>query len=421
MGAPEPRAPSTPILGAGTVLGDRYQLVEPCGAGAMGSVWRARHVELGTSVAIKFLHPEIADTKDGLTRFEREARLAARLAEKCRYIAKVIDYGVAPELGPYLAMEMLEGEELADRLKREKQIPLAVVAVIVQQLCRALEVSHKAGIVHRDVKPQNVFLARPHTNMTVFVKLMDFGVAKLMEAEGSQEGLTRVGTVVGTPAYMSPEQLLAQRVDARSDLWSVAALVYRIVTGDLPFGSGTLQEMSVRIVTLDPKPPSEIVPGLPRAFDAWIAKGLAKSADDRFQTAQELSDALMEVAGSEEMPFALHPSPPPDSGMRLADLELEPITKREARPALERTESGVRRVRSPVRAMSVLALLVVGALAATALIPGPAAKLRVDTTMSAIPVEPEVSSAPPPVPSPSPSPPPPPEPPKRLKSKYKLK
>jgi serine/threonine-protein kinase len=218
---------------------------------------------------------------------------------------------------------------------------------------------------------------------------------------------------------MSPEQLLAQRVDARSDLWSVAALVYRIVTGDLPFGSGTLQEMSVRIVTLDPRRPSEIVPTLPPAFDAWIAKGLAKSADDRFQSAQELADALMEVAGSQEMPFALHPSPPPDSGMRLADLE--PITKREARPALERTESGVRRVRSPLRALSVLVLLVVGSLVATAAIPSASKKSSAGDAMSAL--APEVSSAPPPAPapSPSPSPSPSPEPPKRLKSKHKFK
>ncbi|MGZ3422748.1 MAG: serine/threonine-protein kinase, partial [Polyangiales bacterium] len=159
----------------------------------MGSVWRARHVDLGTSVAIKFLHPEIADSKEGRQRFEREARLAARLAEKCRYIAKVIDYGVVDDLGPYLAMEMLEGEELAERLKREKRIALALAAVIVQQLCRALDVAHAAGIVHRDVKPANVFLARPHTNMTVFVKLMDFGVAKLVETEPQGgEGLTRV-------------------------------------------------------------------------------------------------------------------------------------------------------------------------------------------------------------------------------------
>jgi serine/threonine-protein kinase len=218
---------------------------------------------------------------------------------------------------------------------------------------------------------------------------------------------------------MSPEQLLAQRVDARSDLWSVAALVYRVVTGDLPFGSGTLAEMGVRIVTLDPKRPSEIVPGLPPAFDAWIDKGLAKSADDRFQSAQELADALLEVAGAQEMPFALHPSPPPDSGLRLADLEPEPITRREGKPALERTQSGVRRVRRPLRALLVVATLVLGALAAIRLIPPTAVvtSSAAALSMAAAP-EPVVSSAPPPPPSASASTAP--EPPKRLKSKYKL-
>ncbi|MGZ3477412.1 MAG: serine/threonine protein kinase, partial [Polyangiales bacterium] len=228
-----------------------------------------------------------------------------------------------------------------------------------------------------------------------------------------------------TPAYMSPEQLLAQPVDARSDLWSVAALVYRIVTGDLPFGSGTLAEMGIRIVTLDPKPPSSLVPGLPPAFDAWMAKGLAKGAADRFQTAQELADALLEVAGAQGLPFGIHPTPLPESGPRLAELvvEPEPITRREGKPALERSQSGVRRVRRPWRALLAVTFVLACALAASRLVPSaPSANVLSASLSAPLPTQPEPAAsivAPPPQVSVSASSAAEP-PPKKLKSKYKL-
>jgi eukaryotic-like serine/threonine-protein kinase len=338
-------------LAAGVVIAGRYQLVAQSGQGAMGSVWAAKHVALGNTVAIKFLHPEMAASKDARARFAREAKIAAMLGERCRYIARVTDYGVLEHVGPFLVMEYLHGEELSQKMRRDRRIHLHEAAQILTQLCRALDVAHAAGVVHRDIKPANVFLAKPHTNMSVFVKLMDFGVAKLLDHAIEQQGpryATRVGSVIGTPAYMSPEQLLAQQIDHRSDLWGVAAMTYRLLTGEFPFGNGTLAEMGVRIVTVMPKPPSQLVPELPRALDAWFERALAKSPENRFSSASELARAFAAAAEIEPFPLMSRtqfttPMPSsaptlPESGIRRA---AEPATVR----ALSRSMSGLRRVR----------------------------------------------------------------------------
>jgi serine/threonine-protein kinase len=194
-------------------------------------------------------------------------------------------------------MELLRGEELSVRLKREGKLPLDLVARIVHPLCRALSVVHEAGVVHRDVKPSNVFLCRADAHGGLLVKLMDFGVAKVaVEADGAET--TRAGVIIGTPAYMSPEQVLAARqIDLRADLWSVAALVYRMVTGVTPFGPGTFAELGIRILTVSPLPPTSVDPALPKALDAFIAKGMARRPEDRFSSARALSSALLEIAG----------------------------------------------------------------------------------------------------------------------------
>lgn len=337
-------------MAAGEVIAGRYELISEIGCGAMGSVWAAKHTALGSTVAIKFLHPETVASDEARQRFAREARIAAALGERSRYVVRVIDYGVLDDIGPFLVMEYLRGEELSTRLRREGRVPLFDTVHIVAQLCRALAVAHHKGVVHRDLKPGNVFLARPQTNMVVFVKLMDFGVAKLLDGavEAGPPSSTRVGAVIGTPAYMSPEQLLAQAVDHRSDLWGVATTVYRILTGELPFGNGNLQEMGVRIVTLMPRPPSELVPTLPKAIDAWMAKALAKSPDERFQSAREMAEAFaaaagVELGGSGLMARAIHPTPVPasdpfDSGVRPA-ASVEPITVRAPVPPANRARA----------------------------------------------------------------------------------
>ncbi len=294
----------TPALGCadeqrslrpGLLVADTYRLGEQLGSGSMGSVWKAQHLVLGHHVAIKFLHASLEGYPQGRVRFEREGKLAARLGGACRHICRVTDFGLLASAAPYVVMELLQGEELARRLKRESMLPLPLVAEIVAQLCLALTVAHQAGVVHRDLKPANVFLCAADDGQGVFVKLLDFGVAHAPLEHGDTES-TRAGVVFGTPGYTSPEQVSGEHIDGRSDLWSVAVLAYRMATGRTPFGSGTLQEMALRILTIDPPAPSSIRPELPQAFDAWMKKALAKQREQRFATAMALSESLLAVS-----------------------------------------------------------------------------------------------------------------------------
>lgn len=288
--------PSAGALSEGRVVGGKYRLLSELGVGAMGVVWCATHITLGHQVAIKFLLRSIMSSNDAKLRFEREAKLAARLGEASRHITRVIDHGVTDDLVPYLVMELLRGESLSARLKRERRIPLIVATRIVQQLARALHVAHSAGVVHRDLKPANVFLCNPEQGDEVEVKLLDFGVAKATaESEDEQTGQ---GQILGTPSYMSPEQIISEKpVDARSDLWAVAATVYRMVVGRSPFGSGPIQEIALRIMSTEAIPPSQVISELPHELDMWMQRGLAKDPEERFQTARELADFLGVVAG----------------------------------------------------------------------------------------------------------------------------
>lgn len=277
------------------IVAERYRLVDRIGAGGMGSVWRATHVTLSHDVAIKFL--QVTEVSPAArARFEREAKLAARLGEASRHITRVIDYGVFCDSIPYLVMEMLQGETLSQRVRRVGQLPLEEAARFIVQLCRALQVAHAAGVIHRDIKPSNVFLVESEFDEGAFVKLMDFGVAKsTVDPDG--EEMTKAGTIIGTPGYMSPEQILSKRLDARTDLWGVAACLYRIVCGRTPFGQGGIAELGLRILATDPLPPSSIEPRLPKALDTFMEKALAKSAEERFQSARDFADALSLIAG----------------------------------------------------------------------------------------------------------------------------
>lgn len=280
----------------GVVVAGRYKLVEPRGEGAMGAVWSATHLTLGHTVAIKFLHGNVASSVEPRARFEREAKLAARLGEASRHITRVTDHGIADDGTPFLVMELLRGDGLEKRLKRERRLPMTLVARITSQLCRALSVAHGAGVIHRDLKPANVFLCEGEEAGDVWVKLLDFGVAKAT-LENEENATTRAGALVGTPNYMSPEQIVGNVVDHRSDLWAVAAIVYRMAVGKAPFGSGSLSELAMRIVSLEAPTPSTQAPDLPHEFDLWVKKGLAKDPAQRFQSARELSDSLAMVAG----------------------------------------------------------------------------------------------------------------------------
>jgi serine/threonine protein kinase len=282
----------------GEIIAGKYKLIDRCGSGGMGSVWRATHLALDSGVAIKFLHGSVSRQSEARVRFEQEAKICAKLGEESLHVVRVNDHGVTEAGRPFLVMELLKGESLSERLEREGRLPLPLAAAITTQLCRALHAAHVAGVVHRDLKPANVFLSRSggKEDDGVFVKLLDFGVAKATLAI-DDPGVTRAGFIVGTPAYMSPEQITAEKfLDARADLWSVVAIVYRMVVGKPPFGTGTIAELGRRITEDDPVPPSKLVADVPPELDAWIARGLAKKRDERFQTTTDLADALMEVA-----------------------------------------------------------------------------------------------------------------------------
>lgn len=300
----------------------------------MGSVWKASHVMLGHTVAIKFLHASVDARQEGRMRFEREAKLSARLGEASRHICRVTDFGVIGSGTPFVVMELLQGEELSARLKRERVLPLPLAVEIIVQLCRALGVAHESGVIHRDLKPANVFLCNSEEGQEVFVKLLDFGVAKAaIEHEDTQA--TRAGMIFGTPGYMSPEQIVADGdLDIRSDLWSVAVLAYRMAVGRTPFGSGSMAELGLRILTANPAPPSSLRSELPPSFDEWMKKALSKRREDRFSSAAELASALVAAAKGHDVEAALPEAPAEGRISGLEDSTYEPMYRSEAAPTM---------------------------------------------------------------------------------------
>jgi len=279
-------------VGPGVIIGGKYQMERPLARGGMGAVWVARHVKLGSSVAVKLLDAHLAESSQSVARFEREARSAANLDTP--HVVHVHDYGV--EAGtPYLVMELLRGEDLNTRLRKRRRLTLQEAAKIVTQMGRALRRAHEAGIIHRDLKPANVFLARVDDDE--IVKILDFGIAK--ETWSRVEESTKTGEVFGSPHYMSPEQARAQKdVDHRADLWATGVIAYRLITGKLPFPGEVLGEV-LSSVLVDPFPPiAEVAPDLPAGLEAFFAKALAKKKEQRFANVAELVEAFNAIAAA---------------------------------------------------------------------------------------------------------------------------
>jgi len=267
-------------------LGGRYRLIAPMGRGAMGEVWRAEHLALGSTLAVKLLSTVHAGHSAELrARFEQEARAAAHIDS--RHAVRIIDYGV-DGLAAYIAMELLHGEDLGDRIARGPLAP-GRVSAIVQEMCKALGKAHAMGIVHRDIKPDNVFLAS--IDGVEVCKVFDFGIAKLT-ALPTNANMTKDGLLVGTPAYMSPEQTEGNvPLDGRSDLWSVAIVAFEALCGRRPFGAEGLAELFTQICYRPIPKPSEVAP-VPEGFDAWFEKATQREPAQRFQSAEEMAQAL---------------------------------------------------------------------------------------------------------------------------------
>jgi len=278
-------------LAPGQMVTANIRLSHLLGQGGMGSVWAAEHLALQTHVAVKFMSPVFVENPALVARFTREATSAAQI--KSPHVVQILDYGVSLEGLPYIVMELLEGEDLGRHLKRLGPMPVAEVAVIVTQVAKALAKAHAIGIVHRDIKPDNIFLI--DADGDVFVKVLDFGIAK--QQQDINSGMTSTGSTVGTPFYMSPEQLLsAKHVDHRSDLWSLAVVAYRVLTGKLPFRGETLGALSVAVHQGVFAMPSTHRKDLPPAIDAWFARALNRDPAMRFDAAKTLAEEFERAA-----------------------------------------------------------------------------------------------------------------------------
>ena len=289
-GVNEPRK----ALAAGMEVTPNVRLVSPLGAGGMGAVWIADHAGLNTRVVVKFMLNELDSSQSARARFKREAEAASQV--KSPHVVQTFDYGVTPDGVPFIVMEHLEGRDLAREIAEHGGLPPVRVVQIVQQVARALTKAHAAGLLHRDIKPDNIFLITPDADDELFVKILDFGIAKTNAPEGQEitlDGQTKTGQVVGTPYYMSPEQVTAQKtIDQRVDIWALGVVTFEALTGKRPFDGPSFGALAVKIATGDAPKPTAVNPSLPPALDEWFAKACAREPDKRYATARELSDGL---------------------------------------------------------------------------------------------------------------------------------
>ena len=271
----------------GSVFAGRYEIKEVLGMGGMGVVYRAMDRELGEPVAIKTLRTEVVGS-DGvaLERFKQEIRLARKITH--RNVVRTYDLGEVNGTY-YLTMEFVEGTSLKQLIQSRGKLPVPVTLTIGKQLCRALEVAHEQGVIHRDIKPQNI-VVEPNG----FLKVMDFGIARLAKAPQGK-GLTEVGTAIGTPDYMSPEQLLGEELDPRSDLYSAGVVLYECLTGRPAFVADTVYALVAKHLEEEPPDPRELNAEVSPALAQLVLRSMAKQRDARYQSAAELHDALAEI------------------------------------------------------------------------------------------------------------------------------
>jgi serine/threonine-protein kinase len=274
-------------LEPGLKVSDKVRLKAPLGRGGMGTVWVASHEALGTDVAVKFIQLAAATEAD-VARFAREAKLAAQIHSP--HVVQMLDHGVLDDETPYIVMELLRGESLAQRIRRDPPLAVGEVVTIVEQTSRALAAAHAADVVHRDIKPDNIFLVRPEhgDEDEVHVKVLDFGIARQIETDGAP--LTKTGAVFGTMAYMSPEQLDDTRsVGPSTDLWALAVVAYEAITGQLPFRGESAVSLWQAMQKGAFEPPSRVAPALPAGLDAWFSRALDCEPEKRFPAAKALA------------------------------------------------------------------------------------------------------------------------------------
>ena len=291
VGGERKRTPTRPpsALEVGAIVLERYRVEAELGHGAMGVVYRARHTKLNRSVALKVMHEHLMHEPALLSRFEREAKVAARLAHP--NVAAVLDVGETEDRKQVMVLELVEGTSL-DTIMDD--FPLAPERIVrfVAHLLRGLEHAHAMGLVHRDLKPDNVIVERDDSGVET-ARIVDFGIATLIQKDGTLEKLTGTGMIVGTPLYMAPEQARAEPVDHRADLYALGIMLYEMLSGTSPF-EGSAMEVAVAKMDKDPPPIAIRAPGVKvdRVLDAFMAKLIARKPEQRFSSAREALDVI---------------------------------------------------------------------------------------------------------------------------------
>jgi serine/threonine protein kinase len=318
---------------AGDVVGSKYRLIHPLGIGGMGTVWRAEHLALKQQVAIKLLDVKGPQAERAIKRFHREAQIAASVRH--RNIVYISDFGI-DDGAPYLVMELLSGVPLSERMVVGEPLGVTTFLRLVEETLQGLSAVHAAGVVHRDMKPENVFLVRD-ADGTVFPKLLDFGVSRSTE-RGQGHTITREGVVMGTPEYVSPEQARGKMADVRSDIYSIGVVVYEALAGRLPFQADNPADLIVAVLNTRPPTLSTFRPELGEALSELVAKAIAREPEQRFQSADEMRHAISSLLASDGS-LEAHALPKrflaPSSQLSPNDEDGEEGTRRSSAPTLE--------------------------------------------------------------------------------------
>jgi len=305
---------TTPRNLEGTVLKDTYRLKRAIGHGGMAVVYEADHVHLPRKYAIKLFSPTLASSPMLMKRFQREATVTCRLDHP--NIVEVSDFGHDRELGPYIVMERLVGENLSRRLARVKRLDLVQACDVVEQVCSALTVAHADGVVHRDLKPGNIFLCgRPEGDEAEVVKLLDFGISQVPDS-----ALTQTNARLGAARYMSPEQAQAQQMDHRTDIFSMGSIIFSMLAGRPPYSGKDELVVMYQIVHEHPRSLRKFRPDLPGELEQVVARALKKAPDDRYQSVEQLSAAFVRAVARADPVFAeASTDPAPEEGEVLSE------------------------------------------------------------------------------------------------------
>ena len=370
-----------------------YRVLRKVGEGGMGAVYAAVQPVIGKRVAIKVIAPQIASNPEVVRRFIDEARAVNKIGHP--NIVDIFSFGWLPDRRHYFAMEFLDGKSLADRL-RQGPLPPAECRRVFRQICEALEAAHRQGIVHRDLKPDNIWIAAPQHGES-FAKLLDFGIAKLM-GEGDATQRTQTGVMMGTPAYMSPEQCRGQGIDARTDIYALGVILYEMFAGRLPFSGGFAELITHHLMTA-PQPPSTHAP-VPPALDRLIVACLEKDPARRPQTAEALGRALeAALPAADAGPAYAPPAGVPAPASAPAAVARDAATSDTLAPAPGRTAPGLTQI--PARDRRPLYILAtLGGVALVAVVAVSAGRRREPAPPGTTPTPPPPTFPTPPAPVP---------------------